>query len=130
MLSAGEQASAGAGGSATWNDETASAVAAQLQRRGVVETPRGGTSTGARRSLPDAEGGGEGSRRTSSLSAGLSSAAVDERVRSILSRSNPSLPTVRDQAADGSMTREQLDARVQQILGRHSTGSGGGGSGA
>jgi hypothetical protein len=52
------------------------------------------------------------------------SAAVDQRVRSILSRSNPSLPTL-PTVSNRTMTRDELDARVQQILGRQAGAEGG-----
>jgi len=99
MLSAPPPGGEGAE-AATWSDETQAAVASQLDRRGVSDAPS------------SSPGGG---RRSS-----VSSNAVDERVRSILSRSNPSLPTV----SNRSMTRDELDARVQEILGRHSGGGG------
>ncbi|KAG8462870.1 hypothetical protein KFE25_001643 [Diacronema lutheri] len=147
----GGEAGGGGGGDgcfSTWDHETGGAIDAQLQRRGIMETPlagAGGATCGvdscARPGAVDTPGGGgasgEGGRRSSASA--LSSAAVDERVRSILSRSNPSLPTLASggpggassgTAAGRSLSKEELDARVQQILGRHSSGGLGGSSGA
>lgn len=105
-LAARDQGATAEGGGLPWEEETGEAVSAQVRARHDA-----------------AMAAGDGLPRAAREDSGpLSPSAVDARVRSILSKgSHSSLPSVNA----SSMTREEVDERVQEILSRHGGGQGG-----